>query len=291
MSDRRNFRHLIEKRWADGKFVYVGLDSEFGKIPASVRSANVHIGTGVFASLVAFNRAIVEATHEFVCAYKPNSAFYEAYGAEGFDALQQTIADINVIAPDVPVILDAKRGDIGNTNIGYATAAFDILKADAITVNPYFGRDALQPFLTRADKGIFVLCRTSNPGSDEFQKLGVQDSGILRLYRVVAKRVAADWNGNNNCGLVVGAPYPDELGYARRAAPRLPILIPGIGAQGGDLEKAVAAGVDAFRSGIIINSSRGIIFASSESDFAEAARRESMSLHAQVRACIENQRK
>jgi orotidine-5'-phosphate decarboxylase len=266
---------MLEAQWAKGNFVCVGLDSEFGKIPESARKSGTECDVSVSNSIVAFNRSIVEATKDLVCAYKPNAAFYEAYGAEGLDALHRTIVDIHTIAPNVPVILDAKRADIGNTNAGYVAAAFDFLRADAITVHPYLGAEALQPFLARADKGMIVLCRTSNPGAGEFQDLTVNGEP---LYQIVARRVSSDWNKNGNCALVVGATYPDELLKVRGLVGNMPILIPGIGAQGGDVEKTVMAGKDSRGQGMIINSSRGIIFASKDADFAEAARRETKKL-------------
>jgi len=273
---------MLEAQWAKGNFVCVGLDSEFGKIPESARvggnECEVHEGN----TIVAFNRAIVEATKDFVCAYKPNAAFYEAYGAEGISALHRTIADIHAIAPDVPVILDAKRADIGNTNAGYVEAAFDFLRADAITVHPYLGAEALQPFLARADKGVIVLCKTSNPGAGEFQDWDISGDvvpgGYMPLYKYVAHRVSREWNKNGNCALVVGATYPEQLREVREVVGDMPILIPGIGAQGGDVEKTVTAGKDSRGWGMIINSSRGIIFASKGADFAEAARRETEKL-------------
>jgi len=274
MNDR-NFRQLLEAQWSRGNFVCVGLDSEFGKIPESARRSGNECDVSVANTIVAFNRAIVEATKDLVCAYKPNAAFYEAHGVEGIGALQRTIADIHAIAPDVPVILDAKRADIGNTNAGYVDAAFGFLQADAITVHPYLGAEALQPFLARAEKGVIVLCRTSNPGAGEFQDLSVNGEP---LYRFVARRVASEWNKNGNCSLVVGATYPDELREVRGLVGDMPILIPGIGAQGGDVEKTVSAGKDSRGYGMIINSSRGIIFASKGADFAEVARRETEKL-------------
>ena len=277
----RNFKQLIEARWAEGKFVCVGLDSELGKIPASVHQK---AAGRISDAVVAFNRAIVDATKDIVCAYKPNGAFYEALGTSGINALLETILYIHKVAPDVPVILDAKRADIGNTNDGYVKAAFDFLQADAITVHPYLGAEALQPFLARGDKGIIVLCRTSNPGAGEFQDLTVFGQGPL--YRVVAWRVASKLNKNGNCALVVGATYPDELHEVRGLVGDMPILIPGIGAQGGDLEKTVRAGKNSRGRGMIINSSRGIIFASSGEDFAEAARRETLKLHEAIRWCL-----
>lgn len=287
--DDRNFRQMLEAQWSRGNFVCVGLDSEFGKIPESARVGGNECAVHEGNTIVAFNRAIVEATKDLVCAYKPNAAFYEVHGAEGIAALQRTIADIHAIAPDVPVILDAKRADIGNTNAGYVDAAFSFLRADAITVHPYLGAEALQPFLAQVSKGIIVLCRTSNPGAGEFQDLSWPVSGRhdiakltgnsqVTLFEQVAYNVANSWNKNGNCALVVGATYPVELARVRQIVGDMPILIPGIGAQGGDVEKTVSAGKDSRGWGMIINSSRGIIFASPGADFAEAARRETEKL-------------
>ena len=297
MNDR-NFRQMLEAQWFRGNFVCVGLDSEFGKIPESAHvggnECEVHEGN----TIVAFNHAIVEATKDIVCAYKPNAAFYEAHGAEGIAALHRTISDIHAIAPDVPVILDAKRADIGNTNAGYVKFAFDYLRADAITVHPYFGGEALEPFLAHVEKGIFVLCRTSNPGAGELQDHPVNTSPLevnplgnmqvsrqTPLYRQLAYKVANWWNKHGNCALVVGATYPDELREVRGLVGDMPILIPGIGAQGGDVEKTVSAGKDSRGWGMIINSSRGIIFASKGADFAEAARRETEKLRDMINGC------
>ena len=310
--NNRNFRQMLEAQWSRGNFVCVGLDSKFGKIPECVvrgvmddprRGPESLRGDRLATEcIVAFNHAIVEATRDIVCAYKPNPAFYEAHGDEGIGALQRTIADIHAIARDVPVILDAKRADIGNTNAGYVDAAFGFLRADAITVHPYLGAEALQPFLARAEKGVIVLCRTSNPGAGEFQDQHVylteeecqalfyneftgectrdipNDPITMPLYQYVALRVANHWNKNGNCALVVGATYPDELREVREIVGDMPILIPGIGAQGGDVEKTVSAGKDSRGQGIIVNSSRGIIFASKGADFAEATRRETENL-------------
>ncbi|MBI2100869.1 MAG: orotidine-5'-phosphate decarboxylase [Candidatus Vogelbacteria bacterium] len=276
MSDR-NFKQMLETQWSRGNFVCVGLDSEFDKIPECVRvGGNGDELLDVEFTVSKFNERIVDATHDLVCAYKPQSAFYEALGDEGWRALRETIAYIHEVAPDVPVILDAKRNDIGNTSEQYARAVFDWLEVDAVTVNPYLGGEALQPFLARAEKGVIVLCRTSNPGAGELQDLAVLD---MPLYQYVAARVAGGWNKNGNCALVVGATYPDELREVRGLVGDMPILIPGIGAQGGDVEKTVAAGKDSRGQGMIINSSRGIIFASKGADFAEAARRETEKLH------------
>lgn len=286
--EKRNFRKLLENRWSKGKFVCVGLDSELNKIPVCVHEAVGNRGAPFHSTdtIVAFNKAIVQATKDLTCAYKPNSAFYEAQNIEGIAALQTTIAWIHVIAPDIPVILDAKRADIGNTNAGYVDFAFNYLQADAITVHPYLGQEAMQPFLDCKDKGVIVLCRTSNPGASEFQDWGaINNQGNPPLYKRVAFQVRKYWNKNDNCALVVGATYPDELREVRELVRDVPILIPGVGFQQKDVplekqvEQVVSAGKDSRGRGMIINSSRGIIFASSGSDFAEAARRETEKLH------------
>jgi len=245
----------------------IGLDSDINKIPFHIK--------GTDNPQYNFNKAIIEATHDLVCAYKPNSAFYEAQGEEGIRQLKQTVYFVKENYPKIPVILDAKRADIGNTNEGYVKFAFDHLGADAITLHPYLGKDALKPFLERRDKGLFILCRTSNSGAGEFQDLEIDGKP---LYQVIAAKVAKDWNYNGNCGLVVGATYPKELDIVRHIVGNIPILIPGIGAQGGDLEKTVQAGVDKTGLNALINSSRGIIFASTGVNFAEKAREEALKL-------------
>ena len=288
----RNFREMLEARWAEGKFVCVGLDTELGKIPECAR-----VSGGVWEQIVHYNMEIVRVTRDLVCAFKPNFAFYIRHGEEGLRALRQTIGQIHNVAPDVPVILDAKVGDIGNTNVGYVQMAFDSFRgeADAITVHPYLGAEALAPFLELANKGVIVLCRTSNKGAGEFQDLPISigerrrdlekhlgreiPEGSIPLYQYVAYRVAAHWNKHGNCAVVVGATYPEELGKVREIVGDLPILIPGVGAQGGDVEKTVRAGKDSRGRGMIVNSSRGIIFASPLSDWPEAARREAQKLH------------
>lgn len=273
---------MLEAQWAKGKFVCVGLDSKFSKIPGSAHTSGSLGCTSIPDVIAAFNRAIVEATHDLVCAYKPNSAFYEEQGVEGAEALRRTIADIHRIAPEVLVIDDAKRADIGDTNLSYVNSVFDYYQADAVTVHPYLGGEALKPFLERTDKGVIVLCRTSNPGAGEFQDM---ISLSEPLYIHVARRVADVWNKKGNCGLVVGATYPEELGRVREIVGDMPMLIPGVGFQQKDVpiekqvEQVVTAGQDSRGWGIIMNSSRGVIFASSGADFAEAARRETEKLH------------
>lgn len=249
-----SFNSLIKEKWDEGKFVCVGLDSDYEKIPEHIKGPEDDCPDPVKDSILKFNKSIVDATFSLVCAYKINSAFYEA---ENWEAMQETFYYIKRNYPDIPIILDAKRGDIGHTNEGYVKMAFETLEADAITVHPYLGKEAMQPFLDQKGKGIFVLVRTSNPGSDEFQNLPVDGKP---LYQIVAENIAKNWNSNGNCAVVVGATYPEELKKVRQIVGDIPILIPGIGAQGGDLEASVKNGVDANRRGIIISSSRGIIY-------------------------------
>jgi orotidine-5'-phosphate decarboxylase len=212
-----------------------------------------------------FNKAIIEATSDLVCAYKPNLAFYEALGIEGLATLEKTV---KYIPGDIPVIGDAKRGDIGNTAKAYARALFSVLGFDAATVNPYLGYDSIEPFINYQDNGVFILCRTSNRGAADFQNLRTNG---LPLYEAVAQK-AKEWNIHGNIGLVVGATYPEELKRVRSICPEMCLLIPGIGAQGGDLASAVGYGVDARGEKAIINVSRQILYASKEKDFAQAAR-------------------
>ena len=226
-------------------------------------------------SVFEFNRAIIDATADLVCAYKPNLAFYEALGNEGLEALKRTV---DYIPADIPVIGDAKRGDIGNTAKAYAQAIFAHFNFDAATVSPYLGFDSVEPFIQYRDKGVFILCRTSNAGAADFQSLQCQIENSHRpLFEIVALR-ASQWNIHGNIGLVVGATYPEELRLIRQNHPALPLLIPGIGAQGGDLALTVRYGVDAQGEKAIINSSRQIIYASRGKDFAEAARQAASTL-------------
>ena len=245
----------------------VGLDPDPKLMPDKV---------GVFE----FNKAIIEATADLVCAYKPNLAFYEVLGSEGLDALKQTV---KYIPDDIPVIADAKRGDIGNTAKAYARAIFANLNFDATTVNPYLGFDSVEPFIQYTDKGAFILCRTSNAGAADFQSLHceTEEHSYRPLFEIVALK-ASQWNIYGNIGLVVGATYPEELKLIRNSYPDMPLLIPGIGAQGGDLASTVRYGVNAKGEGAIINSSRGIIYASRGKDFAQAARQAASSLREQI---------
>jgi len=244
----------------------VGLDTDPERMPDKV-------------SVFEFNRAIIDTTSDLVCAYKLNLAFYEAMDAEGLDALKRTI---KYIPDDIPVIGDAKRGDIGNTATAYAKAIFSNLDFDATTVNPYLGFDSIEPFIQYTDKGIFILCRTSNVGALDFQSLHCQtDSGNRPLFEQVALK-ASQWNTHGNIGLVIGATYPEEIKLIRNSHPDMPLLIPGIGAQGGELASTVHYGVDSKGEKAIINSSRQIIYASREPDFAQAARRVATELRDQI---------
>ncbi|MFQ5342324.1 MAG: orotidine-5'-phosphate decarboxylase [Anaerolineae bacterium] len=238
--------HTIEQ---NGSLLCVGLDPRLEWIPDR--------------DVLGFNRRMVDATSDLACVYKPNVAFYEALGVEGLMALKATIDYIH--ARGLPVILDAKRGDIGSTARAYAQAAFDVWEVDAITVNPYLGGDALEPFIARQDRGVFVLCHTSNPGARDLQDLEVAG---LPLYHHVAQ-LAGRWNQHGNIGLVIGATYPQEIAAIRAGAPDTWFLVPGVGAQGGDLEAAVSAGLNTAGHGLVINAARSIIYAD---DPREAAR-------------------
>src|SRR5712691_335007 len=262
------FVSQLEQCWNQNNFVCVGLDSDYNHIPESMKSLD-----SVEETLFVFNRDIIDATHDLVCAYKPNAAFYEMQGDAGLRALIRTVRYIRETYPHIPIILDAKRADIGSTNLGYVKAAFDIIGVDAITVHPYLGKEALAPFLARREKGIIVLAKTSNPGSAEFQNLPVGESQEP-LYQVVARNVATTWNSNGNCALVVGATYPAELKKVRTIVGDMPILIPGIGAQGGEVAATVIAGKD--------SRARGMIVASQGPDFAQAARKATENLRAEI---------
>lgn len=237
--------------------VCVGLDPDLRKLPSEVLDSK----TPIFE----FNRRIIDQTAEHCCCFKPQIAYYAAYAAEA--ELEQTIRYIKEYYPKHPVILDAKRGDIGATAGMYAVEAFVRYGADAVTVNPYMGGDTLQPFLDYAYKGVVVLCRTSNSGSAEFQSLDCE--GMPLAHRVAQQSL--DWNKHGNIMLVTGATYPDEIAEIRKIVGDMPLLVPGVGAQGGGLRGVLGNGLTGDKTGLMINSSRGIIYASSGSDFAEAA--------------------
>jgi orotidine-5'-phosphate decarboxylase len=264
------FSRQLERGWDAGdSLVCVGLDPEIERFPA-------HIAAQA-SPIFQFNKAIIDATADLVCAYKPQFAHYAAYEAE--DQLERTIEYIHRSYPGVPVILDSKRGDVGNTAERYAIEAFERYGADAVTVNPYLGGDSLEPFLKYQDKGVIILCRTSNPGAGDLQDLEV---GGRRLFHVVADLAARRWNSRGNCLLVVGATYPRELAEVREIVGNMPLLVPGVGAQGGDVAQAVQNGQTATGGGLIISSSRGILYASSGEDFASAARAATQKLRDQI---------
>jgi orotidine-5'-phosphate decarboxylase len=275
---RMSFITALKTRWQHANsLVCVGLDPEPAKFPARF--------AGDADAVFSFCRAIVDATAAYACAFKPQIAHYAALGAE--DALQRLIAHIHATHPGIPVILDAKRGDIGSTARHYAAEAFDRYRADAVTVNPYLGRDALQPFLERADKGVVILCRTSNPGAGDLQDLVVRsDHGEDRpLYRHVAQQVAREWNGHGNCALVVGATWPGQLREVRAIVGDLPLLVPGVGAQGGEVEAVVTNAKTADGAGLIVSSSRAILYASSGDDYAQAAAAATQALRDAINRC------
>ncbi len=275
MDDNR-FTDRLHVAWALARYVCVGLDPDPEQIRATTGSA------ATAPTIMHFTRAIVDATCDLVAAYKPNSAFFEQFGPAGMQALQGTISHIHSVAPGAVVILDAKRGDIEHTNSAYATAMFDVYDADAVTVHPYLGAAALAPFLDRVDRGVIVLCRTSNPGGGELQDLRVEN-GLL--YQHVAEQVETTWNRHGNCGLLVGATYPRELKEVRARAPSPPLLIVGIGRQRGSLEAAVRAGATT-DGGIIVSASRAITHAASDPNFATAARQACQQLNEQVLASL-----
>ncbi|MEO7953722.1 MAG: orotidine-5'-phosphate decarboxylase, partial [Polaromonas sp.] len=243
----------------------VGLDPEPARFPGKLKDEASRIYD--------FCAAIVDSVADLVSAFKPQIAYFAAHRAEG--QLERLIAHMRRVAPQVPIILDAKRGDIGSTAAMYAIEAFDRYGADAVTLNPYMGHDSVQPFLERADKGCIFLCHTSNPGAADFQEL---EFGGGALYQCVAEAVAHDWNANGNCALVVGATFPEELVKIRGVVGDMPLLIPGIGAQGGDVESTVRNGKTADGTGLMINSSRGILFASNGPDYSSAAARAAQTL-------------
>lgn len=286
-----SFNDILQVKWNEGKSVCVGLDPDITKLPLAhlnlgaydIRAIQDSVGIGsresAATAIVRFNERIIDATHDLVCAYKPNSAFYERLGWNGMRALENTVAYIRRKDPTIPIIYDAKRGDIGNTNAGYAEFAFDVLGMDALTVAPYMGQESMTELLEYPDKGIIVLVRTSNKGASEFQDLVLKDG--RPLYELVAGNVAR-WGAHENCAVVVGATAPEELETVRKIVGDMPILIPGIGAQGGDLNATVRVGANSNGQGMIINSSRGVIHASRHADFAKAARNVVLDMNAQI---------
>ena len=238
--------------------------------------------------VVAFNKSIIDATHDLVCAYKPNLAYYEARGSTGIRQFEATITHIRDVAPEVVIIADAKRGDFPPTNVQYARALFETWGVDAATVNSFLGGDSMEPFLEYEDKASFVLCRTSNPGAAEFQDITMQVNGkSMPYYQLIAHR-ANSWNIRGNVGLVAGATYPTQLAEIRKICPELPLLVPGVGAQSGSLQQAVQTSINSEGRNSLIASSRSIIYASPNSNFAEAARTATMNLREEINAVLEN---
>lgn len=268
MTFQKKLDNIISR---NNSLLCIGLDTDFLKIPK-------HLQSNKYPQFD-FNKKIIDKTFDLASTYKLNSAFYEARGASGIEELKMTCDYISSNHPEIGIILDAKRADIGNTNNGYVQFAFEYLNVDAITLHPYLGQEAIQPFLDKTDKGCIILCRTSNSGAGEVQDLLVKNE---TLYRHIAKLVTKKWDMNKNCMMVVGATYPKELAEIRKIAPNMTFLIPGIGAQGGDLKKTLETGLDKNKRGLMIHSARGIIFASGGKDFATAARIEAKKLNNEI---------
>lgn len=272
-----SFLGKIQRRWeSSGSMLCVGLDPDLNRIPESVRNKD--------DAIERFCCAIVDATAATACAFKPQIAYFASAGAE--QQLLNIIRYINQHYPEIPVILDAKRGDIGSTAAHYAREAFVRFRADAVTVNPYMGTDSITPYSEWPDKGLFLLCRTSNSGGDDLQQLTVQsETGTNQtLYETVADLAAGQWQTKsaNTLGLVVGATYPAELKQVRKRVGDMPLLVPGIGAQGGDVLATVSAGIDSLGYGMLINSSRAILYAGDGPDFAQKAATAAQQTHQQI---------
>jgi orotidine-5'-phosphate decarboxylase len=268
-----SFIDRLARAWKNNdSLVCVGLDPDPSRFPDSVNALDEPI--------FEFNKAIIDATHDLVCAYKPQIAHYSAESAEL--ELESTIAYLKSTYPEIPIILDAKRGDIGSTAEMYATEVFERYAADAVTVNPYLGFDSFEPFLNYKDRGVILLCRTSNPGAADLQDLIVEGAP---LYEKVASLAVQKWNQHGNCLLVVGATWPEQMTRIRAIVGDMPLLVPGVGAQGADVEKLVKAGRTKAGTGLIVSSSRAILYASDSEDFAQAARRETERLRDQINRC------
>ena len=262
-----NFYQKIKAQWAkNNSLICVGLDPDLDRFPDCLAKEA--------KSIFPFNKSIIDATHDLVCAYKPQIAHFSAYGAE--DELERTIQYIHENYPEIPVILDAKRGDIGSTAQKYAKEVFERYKADAVTINPYLGFDSIEPFTDYKDKGVIILCRTSNPSAIDLQDLVVKDGD--RLYEKVAVLASTKWNNNKNCALVIGATWPSQMSDIRELAGDMIFLVPGAGSQGGNVKQLVEAGKTNDGTGLIINSSRGILYASQSDSYADYARAEALKL-------------
>lgn len=263
------FIEKLRRAWAQqDSLLCVGIDPDPERFPSCLSGTD---------RILDFNRAIIDATARHVCAFKPQIAHFAAAGAER--ALERTIEHIRIHHPHIPVILDAKRGDIGTTAEMYAREAFCRYGADAVTVNPYLGGDAIGPFLRYEDRGVIILCRTSNAGSDDIQ--GLETDGETVSLRV-ARKAAGAWNRNGNVALVVGATWPRELAAVRALVGDMPLLVPGVGTQGGDIAAAVESGIDRSGRGLIVNASRSILYAGRDSGFAEAAADEAARLRDRI---------
>lgn len=284
----RDYNELINRRWDEGFFLSVGLDPDLKKIPKHLIRSDENLVSSVLGS---FCLGIARATADYAAAFKPNAAFFESFGSRGVDRLEQLIWELHALYPNIPVILDAKRADIGNTNTGYATFAFDRCQADAITVNPYFGAGAMKPFWERNDKGVIVLCRTSNPEAATMQDVLMPDG--QPYYCHVARLISEQWNMGGNCSLVVGATPGclEPLKKIRRIDGNIPILLPGLGTQGGEVEESVPLALNCHGRGLLANVSRAIMYASAGEDCFEAARKAAQQFHERIGACVLRQKK
>lgn len=277
MTFQQKLDAIVEK---NNSLLCVGLDPDFEKLPQSIKSLEY--------PQFEFNKTLIDATHDLVCAYKPNPAFYEARGDGGVRELKMTCDYIRETYPDIPIIVDAKRGDIGNTNNGYVQYAFDYLQADAMTVMPYLGIESLAPYFARTGKGIIVGCHSSNPGAKEFQERLILPEPVegeqspKPLYELVAEELTKQHGNNPNCMMFMGATYPEQLTSIRKIVGDMTFLVPGVGAQGASVESFVKAGKNSQNAGLIINASRSIIFASGGTDFAQRARAEAKKLKEEV---------
>ena len=268
------FTQMLAAAWQkNDSLLCVGLDPDPARFPSHLKRG----GERDDNAILEFCTAIVDATADLVCAFKPQIAYFAACRAE--DQLEALIAHIHEKHPGIPVILDAKRGDIGSTAEQYASEAFERFQADAVTVNPYMGHDSLAPWLAYREKGVILLCRTSNPGGSDLQFL---DVGGEKLYERVARLAAQEWNSSGQIGLVVGATFPGEIARVREIVGDMPLLVPGIGAQGGDIEATVRAGRTVDGAGLMINSSRAILYAGKDEDFAAAARQAAIETRAAI---------
>ncbi len=269
-----HFMTALNAAWQQrDSLLCVGLDPDPARFPAHLH--------GKSDAIFQFCRAIVDATADLVCAFKPQIAYFAAHRAE--DQLEALIAHIHDNHPATPVILDAKRGDIGSTAVQYAKEAFERFGADAVTVNPYMGRDSVEPYLAYSDKGVILLCRTSNAGGGDLQTLEI--GGGERIFERVARLVSQEWNTDGNCALVVGATFPDEIARVRQLVGNMPLLVPGIGAQGGNIPETVRVGRDSGGGGLILNSSRAILYAGQKECFADAARHAALTTRDEINAC------